>query len=164
MHHQPGRRAAEHALKQMPHELALGMVFAQGCLVDVGTLGFISFEQALLEHDLHGFEDRRVTGFLLGADLLPNFTHRAGAVLPQDGQDRQLGLGWFWQVLFLHNAIVVPYYTIIFVYVNGEFRTFGQALADGTPPRSVAANQRSHRASSITKSSSAAAKKGRHRK
>src|SRR3972149_12146756 len=51
--------AAEGAIEQIANELALGLLLAQPCLVDVRPVGLVATDEPFLGHDLEHLERRR---------------------------------------------------------------------------------------------------------
>lgn len=80
-------------MKQVRHELLLGLGAGDARGEDMDALGGIAFEQAFLRHDLHHFEGGGVAG--LGAEAEDDVTNRAGSVAPEAAEDGEFALGGF---------------------------------------------------------------------
>ena len=79
----------------MADHLPLSLPLASTGPIDMRPLGVVPGQQTFLKHDLHGLQNRRVTGLLNGAQLFPHVAHGTGAALPQDAQYGQLCFGRF---------------------------------------------------------------------
>src|SRR5262249_36943219 len=93
LHHELARRSAERAIEQVAHQLPLRGLLAQPRAIDVRAVALVAVDQALLRHDLQQLQRGRVRrGALLGQRLV-HLSDGAGPALPEDAQDRQLGVG-----------------------------------------------------------------------
>src|SRR3954465_15900717 len=90
---QSARRPVEGLLQDRRGQLALCHAALDRRLVDVRAEALGAGQQALLVHHLHLLQHGRVADVLGGGDHLEHFAHRAGAALPQDTQDAELGFG-----------------------------------------------------------------------
>jgi len=88
--HQLRRRAAESLFKQIIHKLLLGLLLRQPSSIDMRSFGFVPFDQSLLGHDLHQFEDGGVTGFAVLAERLMHLADSARPAAPEYSQNCQL--------------------------------------------------------------------------
>src|SRR5580658_4828250 len=78
------------AIDQVRDQRLLDLLTRDASLIYVRVGGLIADHQALLDHDLHEFENRGVAGPLgLFKDLL-NFPYGAGAALPEDAENGEL--------------------------------------------------------------------------
>ena len=107
MHHELAGRALKNSLQHVARQLAFGLFRRQACLIDVGTLGFVSADSPFCSHDLQEFQDAGVAQVLRLAQRLVNFAHRGGAARPQNTQNFQLCSG---RLLWRRLHDDVPYY------------------------------------------------------
>ena len=93
LHHELPGRTSERAVQQIAHELPLRRFFTETGAVDVGPVSLVALHESLFRHDLQQFERRGVDGPgpFLGEQFV-DVPDRAGTALPEDAQDRQLGV------------------------------------------------------------------------
>src|SRR5262245_536970 len=93
LEHQFRRRSVERPRQQVAYEVALRLILGIRRGVDVGSGGLVAGDESLLRHDLEELEHGRIAG--LAAHRFGDFTNGAGAAVPEDAKDRQLGVSRF---------------------------------------------------------------------
>src|SRR5207245_609584 len=105
--HQFACRTLKHALQDVANELALGLRRWLACLINVGTLLFVSAHGTLGSHNLQQLQHRGVPEVLLLAQLFMDFADRGRPALPQHSQDFQLRRSWLLQLFVRHARSII---------------------------------------------------------
>ena len=90
---EPSGGAVEGAVEQVADEEFLGFGLGLAGRVDVGLAAFIAGQVAFFVHDLHELEGGGVAGGADAVQFLCDLADRAGAAIPKDAEDGQLGVG-----------------------------------------------------------------------
>src|SRR3954466_2417238 len=93
LHHELAGRAAEGAVQQVAHELALRRFLAEPCAIDVRAVALVALDEPLLRHDLEQLQRSGIRGLAIVGQLLVHLAHGAGSAFPENSQDGQLGVG-----------------------------------------------------------------------
>jgi len=90
---EPTGGAVEGAVEQVADEEFLGFGLGLAGRVDVGLAAFIAGQVAFFVHDLHELEGGGIAGGAGAVQFLCDLADRAGAAIPKDAEDGQLGVG-----------------------------------------------------------------------
>src|SRR3954454_407744 len=93
LHYELAGRAAEGAIEQVAHELALRGFLAEPRAIDVRAVALVALDEPLLRHDLEQLQGGGIGGLAIVGQLLVHLAHGAGPTFPENSQDGQLGVG-----------------------------------------------------------------------
>ena len=85
--------SSKEAFAEVLEDFALHRILAQCGAIDVGTIGFIAYNETLGGHDLKHLEDGGVTGGPVLVESVVNLAHRGWLLLPEDLKEFKFGFG-----------------------------------------------------------------------
>src|SRR5262245_21958979 len=97
LYDQPAHGAFEDSIQYVRDDLSLRLLLRNARFIHVGVRRVVSADQSFLNHDLHELQHCRVTRFLRLVEHVLDLPHRARPAIPQDAQNRQLRVRWFWR-------------------------------------------------------------------
>src|SRR5688500_12539402 len=103
LHDELRRRAAERAIEQIPHELALGLLLRQASLIDMRPVRLVAPDEPFLRHDLQQLERRRICRWPFAQEHVVDLPDGRRPALPQQAEDGQFGVGRSWGYVSGHG-------------------------------------------------------------